>query len=94
MTLECITCGSFALTLKIYRSCVEIIYAILKGMIYETVHSLLINDVLLVLILGHRPSHTAVAEYADLVTLLGVYSMSHFSFRRSGSRSRCLSTFS
>ena len=69
---------SFALTLKIYRCSVEIVDSVGDGMVYKVVDSLLIDDVLPILVLYHRPAHAAVSEQTYLVASDCICPACHF----------------
>ena len=79
MAFQCISCDSFTLSLKVNGSSVEVVDTVFESMVHKAVHCLLVHYVLVILVLGHRPSHAAVTEDADLVSLLGICPVCHFS---------------
>ena len=77
MALQSYACGLFALSLKVYRCCIEVVYSVLESIVHKSVSGLLIDHVVSVLILDHRPSHAAVTQDADLVAIAGIGSVGH-----------------
>ena len=78
MSLQRNACGLFALALEVYRRRVEVIYSVLYGIVNKPVCGFLVDDVSVVLILDHRPSHASVSEDTDLVSVARVDPVCHF----------------
>ena len=52
----------------------------LDRIVHESICCLLVNDILSVLVLDHRPAHAAVSEDADNVAVTRVCPICHFAF--------------
>ena len=78
--------GPFGLPLQIDRGSVEIIYPRFYRPVDQHIDRLLVDDVLAVGILYHRPAHTSVAEKSDLVAVTGIDAVLHLAFGTGGRR--------
>ena len=65
------------LAAQILGRCVEVVDAVLDGVVHQAVDLLLDDDVLAVFVLGGGPSHTSVTEDGDLVAV-GTDAVGHF----------------
>ena len=64
-------------TLHIDRGSVEIVHAMLDGIVHEAVHLLLVDHILAIVSLLHRPSHTAIAQEGNTIPRRGILSVGH-----------------
>ena len=70
MAVEGLRGGALAVTAQIDGGGVEIIHAVGQGEVHQAVDLLLVDMVLAVFSLDHRPAHAAVAERADARVVL------------------------
>ena len=82
MACEGDTGSCLTLSLQIDGRAVEVVDAVLDGVIDEGVDGFLVDDVASVLVLFHGPAHAAVAEDGDLVARVGVDAVGHAAFSR------------
>ena len=82
MAFEGDTRSGLALSLQIDGRAVEVVDAVLDGVVDEGVDGFLVDDVASVFVLFHGPAHAAVAEDGDLVARVGVDAVGHAAFFR------------
>ena len=77
MTAQCDACRPFRRALQVCRRGVEVVDAVLEGVVHHLVHGLLVYHVLAGCILDHRPAHAAEAEQGYLVAIAGILADGH-----------------